>query len=125
VLTGQRAMAIAGLLTVAMGAMHFGITFLAYKPVMRLTALWFAGTGIAIMLIGIVTWMARVYSAGAMERWIAVLANLAGLAIAVVYEMLNGWSEWRGYLQIGFFLTGLVASLRGGHVVAAPNVSSA
>jgi hypothetical protein len=118
VLTGQRSMAIAGMLTMAMGAMHIGITFLAYKPLFRLPALWFAGTGVAIVLIGAVTYMARVYSAGAPERWIAVAANLAGLVIAVAYEALNEWSEWRGYLQIGFFATGLVASLRGGHPVA-------
>lgn len=124
VLTGQRAMAIAGVLTMAMGAMHIGITFLAYKPILRLTALWFAAAGLAIVLIGAVTYIARVYSAGALERWIAVLANLAGLVIAFLYEYLNDWSEWRGYLQIGFFATGLVASLRGGHPVAALDPSA-
>ena len=47
--TGHRALTIAGFLTIAVGAMHLGITFLAYRPLFKLTALWFAGTGVAIV----------------------------------------------------------------------------
>ena len=117
--TGHRALTIAGFLTIAVGAMHLGITFLAYRPVLRLNALWFAGTGVAIILIGVVTLLARSFPAGSMERWMAAAANAAGLVIAVVYEMLNEWSEPRGYVEIGLFSMGLVAALRGGRPVTA------
>jgi hypothetical protein len=122
--TGHRALTIAGFLTLAMGAMHLGITFLAYRPVFRLEALWFAGTGVAIMLIGAVTLLARVAPAGSMERWIAAAANVAGLVIAFAYEMLNDWSEPRGYVQIGLFSMGLVAALRGGRAISAPVIAA-
>lgn len=123
--TGHRALTIAGFLTMAVGAMHLGITFLAYRPVFKLTALWFAGTGVAIILIGVVTLLARNAPAGSAERWLAAAANLAGLVIAFVYEMLNEWREPRGYVEIGLFSMGLVAALRGGRpVAAAPTAES-
>lgn len=121
--TGHRAATIAGLLTVAAGAVHFGITFLAYRPVFRLTALWFAGTGIAIALIGILTLFVRYTPAGSVDRWVAVLANAAGLVIAIVYEMLNGWTEPRGYVQMVLFLVGGLAVLTGGKPAAVTDPS--
>ena len=117
--TGHRALTIAGLLTIAVGAMHLGITVLAYRPLFRLTALWFAGTGVAIMLVGLLTLLARNAPAGSMERWAAAAANAAGLVIAFVYESLNKWSEPRGYVEIALFSMGIVAALRGGQPVAA------
>ena len=122
--TGHRGLTIAGFLTLAMGAMHLGITFLAYRPLFRIDALWFAGSGVAIMLIGAVTLLARGAPAGSMERWVAAAANLAGLVIAFAYEMLNDWSEPRGYVQIGLFSMGLVAALRGGTPASAPTVAA-
>ena len=117
--TGHRALTIAGLLTIAVGAMHLGITVLAYRPLFRLTALWFAGTGVAIMLVGLLTLLARNAPAGSMERWAAAAANAAGLVIAFVYESLNKWSEPRGYVEIALFSMGIVAALRGGQPVSA------
>ena len=116
--TGHRALTIAGLLTIAVGAMHLGITVLAYRPLFRLTALWFAGTGVAIMLVGLLTLLARNAPAGSMERWAAAAANAAGLVIAFVYESLNKWSEPRGYVEIALFSMGIVAALRGGQPVS-------
>ena len=118
--TGHRALTIAGFLTIAVGAMHLGITFLAYRPVFRLTALWFAGTGVAIILIGTITLLARNAPAGSRERWAAAAANAAGLVIAFGYEALNRWSEPRGYVEIALFSMGLVAAIRGGMAVSAP-----
>ncbi len=112
--TGHRAATIAGLLTVAAGAVHFGITFLAYRPVFRLTALWFAGTGVAIALIGILTLFVRYTPARSLDRWVAAIANAVGLVISIVFEMLNGWDEPRGYVQIVLFLVGALAALTGG-----------
>ena len=121
--TGHRALTIAGLLTIAAGAMHFGITFLAYRPVFKLNALWFAGTGIAIALIGVLTLFVRYTPAGSVDRWVAALANAAGLVIAIVYEMLNGWREPRGYVQIVLFLVGAIAAISGGKPTSAAAAS--
>jgi hypothetical protein len=112
--TGHRALTIAGFLTIAVGAMHLGITFLAYRPVFRLTALWFAGSGVAIVLIGVVTLFARNTPAGSIERWVAFGANAAGLVIATAYSVLNAWREPRGYVEIALFIIGAQAALLGG-----------
>jgi uncharacterized membrane protein YvlD (DUF360 family) len=117
--TGHRGLTLAGFLTIAVGAMHLGITFLAYKPLFKLPALWFAGTGVAIILIGVVTLLARSAPAGSMERWAAAAANLAGLVIAIAYSVLNEWREPRGYVEVALFSVGLVAALRGGRPVSA------
>lgn len=121
--TGHRALTIVGLLTIAAGAMHFAITFLAYRPVFRLTALWFAGTGIAMAVIGVLTLFVRYTPAGSVDRWVAAIANAAGLVIAIVYEMLNGWREPRGYVQIVLFLVGAIAAITGGKPASAASAS--
>jgi hypothetical protein len=112
--TGHRALTIAGFLTIAVGAAHLVITFLAYKPFFRLPALWFAGSGVAIMLIGILTLFARGTPAGSNERWVAAGANAAGLVIAASYSALNAWREPRGWVEIALFLIGGLAALLGG-----------
>jgi MFS family permease len=112
--TGHRALTIAGFLIIAVGAMHLGITLLAYKPLFRLTALWFAGSGVAIVLIGILTLFARSTPPGSIERWAAAGANVAGLVIAVAYSALNGWREPRGYVEIVLFIVGGLAALLAG-----------
>jgi hypothetical protein len=117
--TGHRGLTLAGFLAIAAGAVHFGITFLAYRPVFRLSALWFAGTGVAIMLIGVVTLLARNAPAGSMERLAAAAANVAGLVIAVAYSLLNEWREPRGWVEIAIFSVGIVAALRGGRSISA------
>jgi hypothetical protein len=117
--TGHRAATIAGLLTIAAGAVHFGITFLAYRPSFKLTALWFAGSGIAIALIGVLTLFVRYTPARSVDRYVAAIANVAGLVLSIVYEMLNDWREPRGYVQIVLFLVGAFASLTGGRVEGA------
>jgi peptidoglycan/LPS O-acetylase OafA/YrhL len=117
--TGHRALTIAGYLTIAVGALHLAITPFAYRPFFKLTAVWFAGTGVAIVLIGVVTLLARNAPAGSMERWAAAAANVAGLVIAAAYSVLNEWREPRGWVEIALFSMGVVAALRGGNPVAA------
>lgn len=112
--TGHRALTIAGFLTIAVGAAHLVITFLAYKPFFKLPALWFAGSGVAIVLIGILTLFARNTPTGSVERLIAAGANAAGLVIAISYSALNAWREPRGWVEIALFLIGGLAALLGG-----------
>lgn len=123
--TGHRALTIAGFLTIAVGALHLAITPFAYRPVLKLTAVWFAGTGVAIVLIGVITLFARKAPAGSMERWAAAAANVAGLVIAAAYSVLNEWREPRGWVEIALFSMGLVGALRGGEPVATSPVADA
>jgi hypothetical protein len=118
--TGHRGLTLAGFLAIAAGAMHLGITFLAYRPVFKLDALWFAGSGVALILIGILTLFARNAPAGSMERWAAAAANAAGLVIAAAYSVLNEWREPRGWVEIAIFSVGIVAALRGGGPISVP-----
>jgi hypothetical protein len=111
---GRQALTIAGFLTIAVGAAHLGITFLAYKPLFRLPTLWFAGTGVAIVLIGILTLFARNTPPGSVERLAAAGANAAGLVIAISYSAMNAWREPRGWVEIALFLIGGLAALLGG-----------
>ena len=123
--TGHRALTIAGFLTIAIGALHLAITPFAYRPVFKLTAVWFAGTGVAIVLIGVVTLLARNAPAGSMERWAAVAANVAGLVIAAAYSILNEWREPRGWVEIALFSMGVVGALRGGAPVSGTTADDA
>jgi hypothetical protein len=90
-----------------------------------LSALWFAGTGVAMMLIGAVTLVARRAPAGSIERWVAAGANVAGLVIATSYSIMTGWTEPRGYVEIAIFIIGAQAALLGGKPAApAPATTS-
>jgi hypothetical protein len=115
--TGHRALTLAGFLAIAAGALHVVIAFIGYKPFF-LNALWFASSGIAIALIGVVTLFARNTPAGSIERWVAVGANAAGFFIALAYSLFNRWREPRGYVEMAIFLTGLVAAMLGGRQAA-------
>ena len=119
VYTGHRGLTLAGFLALAVGAVHFGIIAVGYRPIFRIEAVWFAGTGVAFILIGALTLFARNAPAGSMERWAAAAANAAGLVIAVAYSILNEWREVRGYVEIAVFSVGLVAALRGGRPISA------
>ena len=117
--TGHRGLTLAGFLAIAAGAAHLGITVLGYRPLFRLEAVWFAGTAVAFILIGVLTLFARNAPVGSMERWAAAAANAAGLVIAVAYSISNEWREIRGYVEIAVFSVGLVAALRGGRPISA------
>jgi hypothetical protein len=115
--TGHRALTVAGFLAIAAGALHLVIAFIGYKP-FYLQALWFAGSGVALALIGVVTLFARNTPAGSIERWVAVGANAAGFFIALAYSIFTRWREPRGYVEMAIFLIGLVASMTGGRQAA-------
>jgi hypothetical protein len=112
-LTGHRALTLAGFLAIAAGALHIVIAFIGYNPFV-LSALWFASSGVAIALIGVVTLFARNTPAGSIERWVAVGANAAGFFIALAYSIFNQWREPRGYVEMAIFLVGAIAAMLGG-----------
>jgi hypothetical protein len=83
-------------MTIAVGAVHLAFTARDFDHP-SLDALWFAGSGLAVMLIGALTLLA-----GA--------ANLAGLLLAVGFGVLTGFSGPQGPLLISLFLTGATAA---------------
>jgi len=89
-------------MTVAVGAVHVALTARDFD-LDSLDALWFAGSGLAVMLIGALTLLA---DQAAAVRWTAVAANLAGLLLAVAFALLTGFSGPQGILLIALFLTG-------------------
>ena len=66
VYTGHRGLTLAGFLALALGAAHLGITAVGYRPLFRIEAVWFAGTGVAFILIGALTLFARNAPVGSM-----------------------------------------------------------
>ena len=52
-----RLLRVAGGLTVGVGALHLGVAMVQYDA-LSFDALWFAGSGLAVVLIGVLTWLA-------------------------------------------------------------------
>jgi hypothetical protein len=101
-------LAVAGSLTVAVGALHLGVAIAQYGA-LSLDALWFAGSGLAVVLIGVLSLLARSAPGHAAMRWAAVGANVAGLALAAGFGTLTSWHEPQRPTLVALFLVGAVA----------------
>lgn len=100
----HRMATVAGWLAVTIGAVHLAFTAQAFdRP--SLDALWFAGSGLAVMLIGALTLLARHHAV----RVVAVLANGAGLALAIAFGVLTDWRQPHGPILAATFVVGGVA----------------
>jgi hypothetical protein len=81
----NRMATVAGWITIAIGVVHVAFTATSFdRP--SLDALWFAGSGVAVVLIGMFTLAARLHAL----RVVAALANAAGLALAIAFGVLTG-----------------------------------
>jgi cytochrome b561 len=98
---------IAGWAAVAVGAVHTALAVAMFRRP-SLDALWFAGSGLAVVLIGALTLVAR----RAPVRGVATAANGAGLVLAVAFGVLTRWHELQGPLLAIIFLAGGVAVSR-------------
>ncbi|HEU0302627.1 MAG TPA: hypothetical protein VFR37_24415 [Longimicrobium sp.] len=96
-------------MTIAVGVVHVAFTARDFDHA-SLDALWFAGSGLAVMLIGAMTLLAGAATA---IRWTAVAANLAGLLLAIGFGILTGFSGPQGPLLIALFLAGAAATAAG------------
>ena len=105
-----RALTIAGWLTVAVGVVHLRVAAAEYRA-LSFDALWFAGSGLAVVLIGVLTLLARAAPARAAVRWAALGAIGAGLALAAGFGALTGWREPQGPILVALFLAGGLAAL--------------
>ena len=85
--------------------MHLGVALAKYEA-LSFDGLWFAGSGLAVVLIGALSLLARSAAAPAALHWAAVGANLAGLALAVGFGVLTRWREPQGPVLVVLFLVG-------------------
>ena len=102
----RRLTAVPGTIAVLIGLVHLVMAPRIYDQV-GFDALWFVGSGVAVILIGTLTILAS--SARAWRALVAAAfaANLAGVGLAVVFGVLTGWSEPQGPVLLGVFALGL------------------
>jgi hypothetical protein len=106
----RRLLGVAGWLTVAVGAVHLGVATVQYHG-LSFDALWFAGSGLAVVLIGALTLLSGTPSASPAVRWTAFGANVAGLALAVAFGGLTRWREPQGLVLVVLFLAGAAGAI--------------
>lgn len=109
----DRLLAVAGWLTVAVGLLHLGVAVAQYRAP-SLDALWFAGSGLAVVLIGVLSLLARSTPGHAATRRTAVGANVAGLALAAGFGVLTSWREPQGPALVVLFLLGAAGAQHAG-----------
>jgi uncharacterized membrane protein len=106
----KKAHLVFSVLTILLGAAHVGFTPVFYRQ-FDLGAMWFVGTGLATVFLGV----ANVFLAGRSEpamRLLGAAMNLVGLGfISTLAVMLKAP---QGYLGVGFALGMLVCGLRSG-----------
>jgi len=71
-----------------------------------LAALWFHGSGMALMLIGALTTLAASERAWRTLGGVAVVANLLGLTLAVTFGDMTRWNAPQGPALIALFVAG-------------------
>jgi hypothetical protein len=102
---GQYLALIAGMLTALVGVVHVGAGVRQYDwP--SFDALWFYGTGMALLLAGALTTLASSSRAWRVLGVVALAANLLGLCLALAFGTLSHWREPQGPVLIALFVTG-------------------
>lgn len=91
-------------------ALHIGVAGVQYDT-LSFDALWFAGSGLAVVLIGVLTLLARSAPAPAGMRWAVAGANAAGLALAIAFGTLTHWREPQGPVLVVLVVTGMVGTM--------------
>lgn len=106
-------------LTILLGAAHVGFTPVFYRQ-FDVAALWFVGTGLATVFLGV----ANVFLAGRNEaamRWVGAATNLVGLGFITTLAVMLKAPQ--GYLGVVLVLGLLVGGLRSGRLDAAHRAS--
>ncbi len=101
---------LAGWSTIAVGVLHLAVG-IASSSHLNLDLLWFEGSGIAVLLIGVMTLIARRASHDLVVRRVAAIANGFGLALGVTFCVITDWREPQGVLLILLFSIGTAACL--------------
>lgn len=96
------------LTTAFLGLVHIGFTPVFY-PGMRIDSLWFAGTGLSLIFLGLVNALLM----GRTERWTKIcgaVANFAALTLMTMIALtIHEAHAWFGcILALGLFIMGIV-----------------
>ena len=106
----RRLARVAGALIVLVGMVHVGVGLREYSwP--SFDALWFHGTGMALILAGGVTTLSSSERAWRALGMLALGGNLLGLALATAFGALSRWHAPQGPVLIALFLTGAFGCL--------------
>jgi hypothetical protein len=97
-------------LTIAVGVLHLAVG-ISSSSHMSLDFLWFQGSGIAVLLIGALTLIARRASHDVVVQRVAATANVSGVALGVAFCVLTDWRQPQGILLIVLFGIGTAACL--------------
>lgn len=104
-----RLLGVAGGLTVAVGTLHFGVAAVPYDA-LSFDTLWFAGSGLAVVAIGVLTLLAA-RPTGSAVRWAAVGANVTGLPLAAAFGALTRWREPQRPVLVTLCLAGAAGAI--------------
>ena len=99
-----------GTVTILIGLAHIGVGVRSYDDA-TIAALWFYGSGLAVILIGALTLLDSSPRSWGTLSAVALVANLAGLALAVTFGVRSQWSELPGPLLTTVFVIGALSVL--------------
>lgn len=101
----QRLARVAGAATVLVGLVHLGVGFTSADG-FGFGELWFAGSGVAVILIGALTLLCSSPRAWPALGSAALLGNAAGLLLGIAFGVLSRWQEPQGPVLAVLFALG-------------------
>jgi hypothetical protein len=107
---------VAGWIIVVISFVHLGVTFVDYDR-LSLRALWFVGSGFALLLIGGLNVITAAFPAesayGANHLLVlTVVANSCGVILGILYVILTSGSQPQGPILVLLFATAVGAQMR-------------
>jgi hypothetical protein len=87
------------------GVVHLLVGWGSYEQ-LTFDALWFGGSGLAVILIGTLSLLCSSDRAWRALATAALAANLGGLALAAAFGVLSDWSQPQGPILGAIFLVG-------------------
>lgn len=103
---------ISGSAAVLIGLTHLLVGLITYGE-LNFDALWFLGSGLAVILIGILTLLASSNRSWKALSAASLAANAAGLLLAVGFGVLTEWTKPQGPVLILVFMLGAVGCAYG------------
>jgi hypothetical protein len=105
----KRVVRVVGYGTVLIGLIHLGVAA-GGRDGWGLDALWFAGSGVAVVLIGALTVLSASPHAWHALTLTAFGANLAGMVLGIWFGAVSSWHEPQGPVLVLMFALGICAT---------------
>ena len=103
---------VSGIAAALVGCAHLVVGWSSYER-LSYDALWFAGSGLAVILIGALNLLSSSARAWRALTLVALLANLAGLSLSIAFGVLSGWDQPQGPILGSLFTLGTVGCVEG------------